>query len=205
MRTADPYVTRKAFPEFEGLAALKKTRSPMSFDVELTARCNLNCRHCYINRPAGDAEAESRELTAAEIERIAGEAAGLGSVWCLLTGGEPLLRRDFFDVYLMLKKKGLLLSLFTNAALVREEHAAFLKKYPPRAVEVTVYGVTRETYEAVTRVPGSYRAFRTGLDLLLEAGLPVRLKAMALRSNREELGAIAAFCRERTSSASTPS
>ena len=61
-----------------------------------------------------------------------------------------------------------------------------------------MYGATQETYERVTRRPGSYAAFRRGLDLLLEGGVTVRLKAMALRSNAHELPAIARFCRERT-------
>lgn len=193
-----PYTSRESLPEFTGLAGLKRRGTPVTFDVELTARCNLNCRHCYINLPAGDRRAAKKELTAAELERIADEAVALGSVWCLLTGGEPLLRRDFFDVYLMLKKKGLLLSVFTNAAMLNEEHAAFFRQYPPRDIEVTVYGVTKETYEAVTRVPGSFAGFMKGLDLLLESGLNVRLKAVAMKSNHKELGAIADFCRSRT-------
>ena len=65
-------------------------------------------------------------------------------------------------------------------------------------MEVTVYGVTLETYERVTRKPGSYNAFRRGLDLLLQNGIKVRLKAMAMRSNFHELPAIAAFCRQYT-------
>jgi radical SAM protein with 4Fe4S-binding SPASM domain len=116
----------------------------------------------------------------------------------LITGGEPLLRQDFADIYVMLRRKGLLVSVFTNACLVTQEHVQLFQTYPPRDVEVTVYGVTPETHERVTRRPGSYAAFRHGLGLLLDSGIKVRLKAMALRSNVHELPAIAAFCRERT-------
>ena len=192
------YVARRTLPEFGLWEQMKKRKSVLSFDIELTARCNLNCRHCYINLPAGDKAAKTRELTAAEIEGLAGEAASLGAVWCLATGGEPLLRKDFFDIYLALRRKGLLVSLYTNATLINAEHIRFFKKHPPRDIEVTVYGVTRETYEAVTRVQGSFAAFRRGLDLLLESGVKVRLKAMALRSNMHELPRIAEFCRART-------
>ena len=192
------YVARRDLPEFALWDRLKEKRAAMSFDIELTARCNLNCRHCYINLPAGDREARAGELSEAEIGRIASEAAGLGAVWCLVTGGEPLLRRDFFDVYSILRSRGLLVSLYTNATLVESSHVRFFKKHPPRDIEVTVYGVTRETYERVTRVSGSFEAFRRGLALLLESGVRVRLKAMALRSNAPELPEIAAFCRART-------
>jgi len=177
---------------------LKDKRVPLSFDLEVTARCNNDCRHCYINLPANDPTARARELSLAEISRIADEAVSLGAIWCLITGGEPLLRPDFAEVYLTLKRKGLLVSVFTNATLVNEGHVALFKRYPPRDIEVTVYGVTQETYERVTRRAGSFAAFRRGLDCLLERGVKVRFKAMALRSNLRELPAIARFCRERT-------
>ena len=195
---ARTFVSRKALPEFPLWGKLGDKRAALSFDIEATARCNLNCRHCYINVPAGDRASKRREFDAAEVTRIGGEAAALGAVWCLITGGEPLLRKDFFDLYLALKKKGFLLSVFTNATLVGPEHVRFFKKYPPRDIEVTVYGVTKATYEGVTRVPGSFAAFTCGLDRLLESGVKVRLKAMALRSNAGELAAIAKFCRART-------
>ena len=90
------------------------------------------------------------------------------------------------------------MSVFTNANLVSETHTEVFRRYPPRDIEVTVYGITRETYETVTQRPGSFSAFRKGLDLLLKNGLKVRLKAMALRSNVYELPQIAAFCRKYT-------
>ncbi len=177
---------------------LKEKRTPLSFDLEITARCALDCRHCYINLPAGDPVAKRAELTVAEIDTIASEAVELGAVWCLITGGEPLLRSDFADIYLGLKRKGLLVSVFTNATLIDQAHLDLFKRYPPRDIEVTVYGVTPETYEAVTRRPGSFERFRRGLDLLLGAGIRVRLKAMAIRSNLHEQQAIADFCRAHT-------
>ncbi|MCX5706130.1 MAG: radical SAM protein [Candidatus Omnitrophica bacterium] len=170
----------------------------MSFSLEITARCNNNCRHCYVNLPADNIEAQKKELNFAQIGDIALQARSLGVVWCLITGGEPLLRPDFFEIYLYLKKKGFLTSVFTNATLVTQKHISFFKKYPPRDLEVTVYGVTQETYEKVTRRKGSFSAFMRGLNLLLANGLKVRLKAMALRSNVDELSEIARFCRRHT-------
>jgi radical SAM protein with 4Fe4S-binding SPASM domain len=187
--------------EIQDFALWQKTaarRTLFSFDLELTARCNLDCRHCYTNLPAGDAAALARELSLEEIERIADQAVELGALWCLITGGEPLLRPDFADIYRMLKRKGLLISLFTNATLIQPEHIALFIKYPPRDIEVTVYGASAGIYERVTRRPGSFARFGAGLDALLAAGIKVRLKAMALRSNLAEMEAIAAFARSRT-------
>ncbi len=184
--------------ELELWDKLKDQRVPLSFDLEITARCNNDCRHCYINLPAGDRAAAARELTSAEIEGIGKQAVQLGALWCLLTGGEPLLRPDFPDIYLALKRQGLLVSVFTNATLVNAEHVRLFRQYPPRDIEVTVYGVTRATYERVTRQPGSFDKFSRGLDALLDSGVRVRLKAMAMQSNLHEQAAIAESCRART-------
>ncbi len=173
-------------------------RVPLAFELELTARCDNNCRHCYINLPQGDASAADRELTVAEIDDLAAQAAGLGALWCLATGGEPLLREDFPEIYLGLRRRGLLVSVFTNGCLIDERIAALFRRHPPRDVEITVYGATRATYESVTRVPGSYGRFRAGLARLERAGITPRLKAVFMESNRREMPAIAEFCREHT-------
>ncbi len=192
------YVTETQMPRLDLWAKLAERRKPASFELETTARCNNDCRHCYINLPENDAEAEAKELTLSETLDIARQATELGAVWCLVTGGEPLLRDDFADLYLGLKKLGLLVSVFTNACLVTPEHVELFGRYPPRDIEVTVYGATEATYERVTRRKGSFAAFRRGLDLLLDGGVPVRLKAMALRSNVHEFDEMAAFCRKHT-------
>jgi radical SAM protein with 4Fe4S-binding SPASM domain len=184
------------FSLWETIAAQR--RALYSFDLELTARCNNNCRHCYINLPAKDQVAKAQELSLLEIEHIADQAVELGAVWVLLTGGEPLLRPDFAEIYLMLKRKGLLVLVFTNATLINQSHIDLFKRYPPRDIEVTIYGASQETYEAVTRLPGSYAAFQRGLQMLFDAGLRIRLKAMALRSNLHEIEAMAAFGRKYT-------
>jgi radical SAM protein with 4Fe4S-binding SPASM domain len=195
---SQPFVSSESFPNFHLWDKIKDKRVLLSFDLEITARCNNDCRHCYINLPAGDGEAQARELSREEILNLAREAVTMGALWCLLTGGEPLLRDDFDEIYLGLKRLGLLVSVFTNACLVTLEHVELFKQYPPRDLEVTLYGATRETYEAVTRRSGSYAAFRRGLDLLMAAGVKVRLKGMALKANVHELPEIAHFCRART-------
>jgi radical SAM protein with 4Fe4S-binding SPASM domain len=177
---------------------LAAKRAPSSFELEITARCNNDCRHCCINLPAADRTAKQAELSVHEILGIAREATEMGAVWCLLTGGEPLLREDFAEIYMGLKRLGLLISVFTNACLITPGHVVLFKKYPPRDIEVTVYGAREDTYEEVTRRPGSWVAFKRGLDLLLDGGVRIRLKAMALRSNVHELEEITRFCRERT-------
>lgn len=195
---SESIVSSIPLPQFSLWEKVRDKRSLMSFDLEITARCNNDCRHCYINLQAGDRAAKEAELSFEEIKEIADEAVSLGALWCLITGGEPLLREDFFDIYLYLKRKGLLVSVFTNATLIAEEHVRIFKKFPPRDIEVSVYGVTKDTYERVTQRAGSFAAFMRGLSRLLGSGVKVRFKAMVLRSNFHELPEIARFCRERT-------
>ncbi len=173
-------------------------KTPLSLSVELTARCNNDCRHCYINRPAGDQEAMAKELSLAEWERIADMAKEAGVLWCLISGGEPMLRPDFFDLYLMFKRKGFLITLFTNGTLLTEEAVAFFKQYPPYKIEVSVYGVTEETYVAVTGKKGYCERMKEGIERLLEAGLYTCLKTPLIRSNQHEAEEIYDYCVSRT-------
>lgn len=193
------FIQTQPLPDFDLWEKKRTGKALFSFTLEVTARCNNNCRHCYINLPENDAAARKDELSLAEIKDIADQAVDLGAVWCLVTGGEPLLRDDFEKIYLYLKKKGLLVSVFTNATRIGQKHAALFQKYPPRDLEVTVYGITRKTYGRITRRPDLFDAFMNGLNRLLEAGGKVNLKAVPIRANIEEYNAIAEFCRKNTS------
>lgn len=193
------FLTRTDMNEFILWDKTKNRRMPYLFVFEITARCNNNCRHCYINLPIDDRKATENEITFNEIERISDEAVALGSIWCLITGGEPLLREDFAEIYRCLKKRGLLVTVFTNATLITEQHIKLFKDFPPRNIEVTVYGIKKETYEGITGKPGSFSSFCRGLNLLRKGGINVRLKTMALRSNLNELNGIFNFCQKRTS------
>ncbi len=165
-------------------------RVPWLISLELTERCNLRCVHCYVNRPAGDDEVRRKEMTLAEWQGILDQVADAGTLWLLVTGGEPLLRPDFPDFYRYAKGKGLHVILFTNGTLLTPELADLLAEYPPWEIEITLYGATAEIYERVTGVPGSYDRCRRGIDLLLERGLALNLKTMALTLNVHELPAM---------------
>ena len=120
----------------------------------------------------------------------------LGAIWCLTTGGEPLLHDDFEDIYLYLKRQGLLVSLFTNATLINHKHIELFKKYPPRDLEVTVYGITPHTYAAVTRKPELFQDFLHGVNLLLDNNVSVNLKNVTIQANLDEFTEIDDFCRQ---------
>jgi len=168
---------------------LWKDKTPIlgRLDMELTERCNNNCIHCCINLPEDD-DAILREMSTEEIKGILTEAAGLGTLSVRFTGGEPLLRSDFTELYLFARRLGMKVLLFTNARLITPEIADLLARIPPlEKVEITVYGMSKESYEAVVRVPGSYEEFRRGMDLLLERQIPFVVKSALLPPNRDEM------------------
>ncbi len=157
-------------------------------DIELTERCNNDCIHCCINLPANDAAAEAREMTTPQVKDILSQAADLGCLRVRFTGGEPLLRRDFEELYLFARRLGLKVLLFTNARLITPHLADLFARIPPLvAIEITVYGMHAESYEAVTRVPGSFAQFWRGVQLLSERRVPFIVKQSFLPPNAAEV------------------
>jgi len=157
-------------------------------DMELTERCNNNCIHCCINLPPDDHKAQAKELTTEEIQDILLQAVSLGCMTVQYTGGEALLRDDFEDLYLFARKLGLKVLLFTNATLITPALADLFARIPPlKRIEITLYGMKRRSYEAITRVPGSFEAAWRGIHLLLERNIPFIVKSVLLPPNKDEI------------------
>lgn len=178
---------------------LWKGRRPIlgRLDLELTERCNNNCIHCCINLPADDSAARKKELSTEEIKNILKEVVSLGAMSVRFTGGEPLLREDFEELYIFARRLGLKVLLFTNATLITAHLADLFSRIPPlQKIEVSVYGMKRESYEAATRVPGSFAAARQGINLLLEKKIPFIVKGALLPSNKDEIGEFEAWAEE---------
>jgi radical SAM protein with 4Fe4S-binding SPASM domain len=169
---------------------------PLSGSIEITRRCPLTCVHCYNNLPMSDRQAASSELTREEHFRILDQLADAGCLWLLFTGGEIFARRDFLDIYTYAKRKGFLITLFTNGTMITSRIADYLAEWRPFAIEITLYGRTKETYERLTGIPGSYEKCLRGIQLVLERKLPLALKSVAVTINAHELDAMQAFADE---------
>lgn len=183
-----PHIPELAYGEWSEQLHQKvvRDRIPIAGSIELTFRCNLRCAHCYAAYGRHGIVGQ-RELTAPEIDAILGQAADEGCLWLLLTGGEPLVRPDFPDIYTGAKRRGYLLTLFTNGTLITPQIADLLAEWRPFAVEITLYGSSQQTYERVTGVAGSHARCMRGIELLLERGLPLKLKTILLTINQHEL------------------
>ena len=171
-------------------------RAPLEVSIEVTRRCPLDCLHCYNNLPMGDLQARRRELNTEEHFKLLDELAQLGCLWLLYTGGEIFARKDFLEIYTYAKKKGFLITLFTNGTLIGERTADYLRQWPPFAIEITLYGRTKETYEALTGIPDSYERCLRGIALLRDRGLPLKLKTVPTTVNKHEVLAMRQFAEE---------
>jgi radical SAM protein with 4Fe4S-binding SPASM domain len=159
-----------------------------SLDIELTERCNNNCIHCYINLRADDLKAKKKELSKGEIQEILRQAVSLGCLTVRFTGGEPILRDDFEDLYIFARRLGLRVILLTNATLITPALAEVFARIPPlEPIEVTLYGMQKSSYESVSRASGSFAAARQGIQTLLEKKVPIIIKGALLPPNREEI------------------
>ena len=106
----------------------KRNGMPISGNFELTARCNFNCPMCYVHMTEEQVNASGRELTAAQWLDIAKAARDRGMIFALLTGGEPLVRKDFFEIYKGMKELGLVISINSNGSMLRGEILERMKK-----------------------------------------------------------------------------
>lgn len=180
------YVLNKAYRE--GIAA--------SGTLELTGRCNLSCKMCYIHRAENDADALAQELPTEFWLDMVRQTRQAGTLTMLITGGEPLLRRDFHEIYLACKQAGFLVSVNTNGSLLQGEDVAFFAHYPPVRLNVSLYGASAQTYERLCGNGDIYYRVTENIRKLRAAGVPVKLSYTITPYNRDDAAAVFAFGRE---------
>jgi len=169
---------------------------PVSGSVELTHRCNLRCVHCYLGPQSACREKRSEELGAERWLSLVDEITDAGCLFLLVTGGEPLLREDFANIYRRAKQNGLLVIIFTNGTLITEDVAKLFADLPPHCVEISLYGSTAATYEKITGTPGSFDRCIQGIERLLHHKVSVGLKTMLMTLNADELCAMKVIAQE---------
>jgi radical SAM protein with 4Fe4S-binding SPASM domain len=158
--------------------------------IELTERCNNSCRHCYINRPAGDLRARAGEMGTDFVKDLIRQAADLDCLDLRFTGGEPLLREDFSELYRFSRRRGLRVLLSTNARLITPELARMFRDMPPgQPLTLTTYGMSPETYDKASGVRGSFEEFRGGVRRLEENRVDFGLRMAVLPENRADIPA----------------
>lgn len=173
-------------------------RVPVAGLLELTSRCNLRCVHCYLG-PQEQHWAEERrrqELGLPKLLSIVDELAEAGCLYLGITGGDPMLHEHFAEVYRHACERGIRVSVLCNGVLVRDRVVELFREYPPMQVEVSLYGATKDTYEAVTQVPGSYAKCLAGIRKLVDNGIRVQLKTVVIKLNAHEVDEMRRMARE---------
>lgn len=167
------------------ITTARRRRIPLSGSLEITSRCNLKCVHCYLG--PRDERQGHKETSAGKIMDIIDEITDAGCLYLLFTGGEPLLRDDFPEIYRYAKERGLLVTVFSNGTLVTDKVAGMFRELPPHEVEISLYGATAPTYERITGVRGSHKKCMHGIKLLVDNKIKVNLKTILMTLNSHEL------------------
>lgn len=169
---------------------------PVSGTFELTSRCNFRCKMCYVQMTQEEQQMVGCELTTQEWLDLAQAAVDKGMIYLLLTGGEPLLRPDFIELYTNLVQMGLVVSVNTNGSLISPQIAECFRQFPPEKVNVTLYGFSPCRYAKVCGNESGYSQVLQGLRLLKQAGVRVNLNTTFIRDNLPDMEAMVAFAKQ---------
>lgn len=155
-------------------------RLPLEGNIDLTYRCNNSCLHCWLTLPSNSPR-KQEELTFDEIRRIVDEARAMGCQRWNISGGEPLLREDFKELFDYLTRKAISYSLNTNGTLITPEIAQLLTRKGTKMI--ALYGATAEVYDHIARHPGGFEKLMRGFQYLKEAGAGFIVQLIPMKDN----------------------
>jgi radical SAM protein with 4Fe4S-binding SPASM domain len=159
---------------------------PFWTHLDLTYKCNTDCIHCYCQHldPAFGGKYDKQDLTTAEIKGLLDQLADYGVLNLTLSGGELLVRKDFFEIaFYASREKHFALSFYTNGTLVNERIAARVAELCPVAVEISLQGATAEVHDYVVQRPGSFQRVIAAARMLRARGVNVVLKTTLMQPN----------------------
>jgi len=154
---------------------------------ETTRRCNLACAHCRAAAGLGPYEGE---LSTAEGKALLDDVAGLGPVVVILTGGEPLLREDIYELSAYGASLGHRMVMAVNGTLVTPDIARRLKDSGIQRLSISVDGASAASHDRLRQVSGAFAGAMQGIEILKQAGLPFQINTTIIAANRLELPAI---------------
>ena len=159
---------------------------PLTASFELTPLCNLNCKMCFIHHTKKEQMDIQRLRTVEEWLNIAKQLKELGTLFILLTGGEPLLYPGFVTLYKRLKEMGFIITINTNGTLIDEKIGKLFAKIKPRRVNVTLYGAEGNTYRNVTTRYDAFEETIKGISILKENNVQVKLNCSMIEDNKND-------------------
>jgi radical SAM protein with 4Fe4S-binding SPASM domain len=163
---------------------------PMSAQIDLTYRCNERCVHCYLDHD------DHGEMTTGEIKHLLDEMAEAGVFILTLSGGEIMLRKDFFEILEHARQLTFCIKLKTNAILIREREAARIRDLGVESVQISIYSHRPEVHDAITLVPGSLKRSLDAVRFLKSQGLKVRIANVLMIQNMEDYPGVRSLANE---------
>lgn len=163
---------------------------------EIASRCNFRCLHCYIEESERQ-ENKAADISTKQVYQIIDKLVDFGCLSLLLTGGEPLIRADFLEIYLYAKRKGLIVDIFTNASLITPEILDCFTEHPPRMIQVSLYGINKNTFENLTQTKDLFEDIYNNLEMLLRDGFNVQLAFPILALNKNDFPKIKKYAAKR--------
>ena len=159
----------------------KAGHKPIVAQMELTYRCPLHCKHCYAdcyNRR----ETIKYELSTEEIKNILNKCKKDGVLWFCFTGGDPLIRKDFAEIYSYARELGFIVTVFTSLIPLNQKILETFRKNPPFGIETTLNAATFLKYKEITNT-NYFRKQIEAIKKLLKNNLPVKVKTQITRQN----------------------
>ncbi len=170
-----------------------ETLTPLSALVEITHACNVDCEHCYLDLVP---DKKLGALSTDEWKRILKQLKDAGTLYLTLSGGEILVRRDWFEIASYARSLGFALKLYTNGTLIDDDAADKMASLRLLQVEISLLGGIAATHDAIARRRGAFDKTIAGAKRLRARGVKVVLKCVAMDKNAEEIGAIEAIASE---------
>ena len=167
------------------LRQARLARLPANGSIEITPLCNMNCDMCYVRLSRAEMEAQGVLKRGEDWLRLGREMKAAGVLFLLITGGEPLVHPDFKEIYLGLRELGMILTVNTNGTLIDQGWADFFGQYPPRRINITLYGADEETYGRLCHYPGGFHRTLEAVRLLKQQGVEVKLGCSLTKTNRD--------------------
>jgi pyrroloquinoline quinone biosynthesis protein E len=173
------------------LASAERARVPLSVQLELTGRCNLSCRHCYL-----DLAHPPEELATAEWTSLIDDLAALGTLFVSLTGGELFGRRDTFEIAAHARRHGMALTLLTSGTRLSDDDLDRVAALHPLSVELSLYAASADVHDSITRRSGSHAKTLAALEGLAARGVPLVIKTPILAPNADAIEELVALAEE---------
>jgi radical SAM protein with 4Fe4S-binding SPASM domain len=162
-------------------------KTPIRVFIDVTRKCNLNCKHCYAQKPI------EKELNTLEMKVLLDEIAASNVVEVIFTGGEPFMREDFFELLEYAKLIGLTTIILSNATTITKEDAEKLKKLNVMRVQTSLDGL-KDTHDEFRGVNGSFEDTVRGIRYLTSFGMNVRVNCAQLSQNVAEIDELLELC-----------